>query len=211
MEEQEERIDFERKSKVLLKNFKHKLNNIYHINNSPTVNYEEFDKESDIDGGYKETILYPNHGGSIQHKRELEERLTKVETSPQKKHEKERLIENPELAKDWLNKKTADKDLDYSFMPKSLIYSYKTMDQSMAELRKKTEQLETIIGEKDLTPERVSRASWKNVQDTSIINESVQTQNSGGLFSKFLAMMGCVERDSRGRPVNTMQKPKDRK
>jgi len=70
-------------------------------------------------------------------------------------------------------------------MPKSLIYSYKTMDQSMAELRKKTEQLETIIGEKDLTPERVSRASWKNVQDTSIINESVQTQNVCFISIKF--------------------------
>jgi len=44
----------------------------------------------------------------------LEERLTKVETSPQKKHEKERLIENPELAKDWLNKKTADKEYNNS-------------------------------------------------------------------------------------------------
>jgi len=57
-------------------------------------------------------------------------------------------------------------------MPKSLIYNYKTMDQSMAELRKKTQELEAIIGDKD--PERVSRASWKNVQDDSIYEKSIQ-------------------------------------
>ena len=42
----------------------------------------------------------------------------------------------------------------------------------MAELRKKTQELEAIIGDKD--PERVSRASWKNVQDDSIYEKSIQ-------------------------------------
>jgi len=43
----EDRIDFERKSTALLRNFKHKLNNVYHINSSPTANYEESGKTND--------------------------------------------------------------------------------------------------------------------------------------------------------------------
>ncbi len=57
--------------------------------------------------------------------------------------------------------------LDYSFMPKELLYSSKTLDQSYSELRRKTQQLETIMGggEADLEIERVSRSSWKNVRE----------------------------------------------
>jgi len=52
-------------------------------------------------------------------------------------------------------------------MPKELLYSSKTLDQSYSELRRKTQQLETIMGggEADLEIERVSRSSWKNVRE----------------------------------------------
>jgi len=75
-------------------------------------------------------------------------------------------------------------------MPKSLIYNYKTMDQSMAELRKKTQELEAIIGDKD--PERVSRASWKNVQDDSIYEKSIQ-KNQNVNFSSMIKTNLFVE------------------
>lgn len=53
-------------------------------------------------------------------------------------------------------------------MPKSLLYSSKTLDQSYSELKRKTQQLETIMGdEADLEVERVSRSSWKNVREDS--------------------------------------------
>ena len=75
-------------------------------------------------------------------------------------------------------------------MPKSLIYNYKTMDQSMAELRKKTQELEAIIGDKD--PERVSRASWKNIQDDSIYEKSIQ-KNQNVNFSSMIKTNLFVE------------------
>ena len=50
-------------------------------------------------------------------------------------------------------------------MPKSLVYSYKTIDQSYLELKRKTQQLETMMGDQEVEAARVSRSSWKNIQD----------------------------------------------
>jgi len=108
-------------------------------------------------------------------KRLVEENGSLFESSPQKQREKENIIDNPELAREWLDSRKADKDLDYSFMPKSLVYSYKTIDQSYMELKRKTQQLETMMGEQEQDQDfgRVSRSSWKNVQDDTPGNENL--------------------------------------
>jgi len=85
-------------------------------------------------------------------------------------------------------------------MPKSLVYSYKTIDQSYMELKRKTQQLETMMGEQEQDQDfgRVSRSSWKNVQDDTPGNENLlnNKENNHGLFSKFLSFIGCVQRDN---------------
>ena len=70
--------------------------------------------------------------------------------------------------------------LDFSFLPKELVYTYKTIDQSYSELQKKTQELQTYFKESEFDEEeeevRVSRPSYKQRREITPIRAPKKKQ-----------------------------------
>jgi serine/threonine protein kinase len=98
------------------------------------------------------------------------------------------MLDDPNKADEYLKKLTPEKDLDLGFIDRKYIYNKETLQDSMEEMRKKVEELETMLNEGDIG--KVSRPSWRN--SVHQIKNRKDPEENEGFFRKLRNYFTCV-------------------
>jgi len=183
-------------NKTHAEQFKQEIDVIKSASRVVKTESRESDNEDQDDNKYKDFDMY------------VAERYSKRAKNP---YLNSRIFENPQKAEEYLRSKTPEKNIDYSFMDRNLLYQQKTIDQSYKDLRKKNNELINLVNDITLDDEnRVSRISARRTVD--IQEKPASEESSGGFFTKLNDFFTCIGRkkqpSTKNQPTNRREPPK---
>jgi len=102
------------------------------------------------------------------------------------------MFDDPGRVDQYVKSQAGERNVDMSFVDRNLLYQKKTMNESMAQLKKKNEELDDIVGELNFKDNlRVSRPSMRNTVEI----KEYSTEDEPGFFDKLKNIFTCINRE----------------
>jgi len=192
-------VTFESQRNQVLQNYKNQLNkienNVFGIDNSSKLQdfgmtYSRTMEDSKFESfpTDKNKKPYADDHYSPDFKNKKGGGLRKFDARRQKLDE--RVLAGEDRAEQYLKNQTPEGNQHLGFVTRDLLYQNKTINESYDQLRKKTEELEDIMGDVNFKEsQRVSRPSWRNTVE---IKEYSGVDEDMGFFDKLKNIFTCV-------------------